>query len=120
MCSLSTADKNGVLKMTKRTEFDVVLWGGSSFVGKLIAEHLHQHYGVGESLCWAMGGRNKRKLDATRASLGAGADQLPIIVGDARDRQLLGSLVENTKVVLSTKGEGFRDPLRGTPKLSSG
>ena len=90
--------------MTKGAEFDIVLWGGSSFVGKLIAEHLHQHYGVGGSLRWAIGGRNKRKLEATRALLGAGAEQLPIIVGDARDRQFLGSTVENTKVVLSTVG----------------
>ncbi|MGH1419837.1 MAG: saccharopine dehydrogenase family protein [Hyphomicrobiaceae bacterium] len=90
--------------MTNGAEFDIVLWGGSSFVGKLIAEHLHQHYGVGGSLRWAIGGRNKRKLQGTRASLGAGAEQLPIVVGDARDRQFLGTMVENTKVVLSTVG----------------
>jgi len=90
--------------MTDKPEFDIVLWGGSSFIGKLVAEHLHQKYGVNGGLCWAIGGRNKGKLEATRASLGAGAEELPIIVGDARDRQFLGSMVENTKVVLSTVG----------------
>lgn len=32
--------------MTKKFKFDMVLWGGSSFVGKLVAEHLHKTYGV--------------------------------------------------------------------------
>ena len=90
--------------MTKKPEFDIVLWGGSSFVGRLVAEHLNQQYGVDGGLSWAIGGRNKRKLDATRASLEPGAEELPIIVGDARDRQFLGSMVESTKVVLSTVG----------------
>ena len=87
-----------------KAEFDVVLWGGSSFVGKLVAEHLHQRYGVDGGLRWAIGGRNRRKLEATRASLGAGAERLPIIVGDARDRQFLDSMVVSTKAVLSTVG----------------
>ncbi len=90
--------------MTNTPEFDVVLWGGSSFIGKLVAEHLHQQYGVNDSLRWAIGGRNKRKLETTRAPLGVGAKELPIIVGDAHDRQFLGSMVANTRVVLSTVG----------------
>ena len=90
--------------MNKKPEFDIVLWGGSSFVGKLVAEHLHQQYGVDGDLRWAIGGRNKRKLEATRASLGAGAEELSIFLGDARDRQFLGSMAESTKVVLSTVG----------------
>lgn len=90
--------------MTKRAEFDIVLWGGTSFIGKLVAEHLHRQYGVDDSLRWALGGRNKQKLEATRASLGVSAEALPLFVGDARDSQFLNSMVENTKVVLSTVG----------------
>ncbi|MDC0936981.1 saccharopine dehydrogenase NADP-binding domain-containing protein [Pirellulales bacterium] len=90
--------------MTTKLEFDIVLWGGSSFVGKLVAEHLHKTYGVEGQIRWAIGGRNQRKLEDTRAWLGAGAEELPIIVGDARDRQFLGAMVESTKVVLSTVG----------------
>ncbi len=90
--------------MTENREFDVVLWGGSSFVGKLAAEHLHKQYGVNGNLRWAIGGRNQQKLEAARAMLGAGAEALPIIVGDARDHQFLGSMAENAKVVLSTVG----------------
>jgi len=90
--------------MTRKPKFDIVLWGGSSFVGRLVVEHLYQKYGVDDGLRWAIGGRNKRKLEATRASLDPGAEALPIIIGDARDRQFLGSMVESTKVVLSTVG----------------
>ena len=90
--------------MAKKPEFDIVLWGGSSFIGRLVAEHLHQQYSVNGGLRWAVGGRNKRKLETTRASLGAGAEKLSIIVGDAHDRQFLNSMVASTKVVLSTVG----------------
>jgi len=90
--------------MNKKTEFDIVLWGGYSFVGKLVAEHLYQRHGVDGNLCWAIGGRNKSKLEAVRTSLGVGAEELPLVVGDAHDRQFLASMVESTKVVLSTVG----------------
>jgi short subunit dehydrogenase-like uncharacterized protein len=90
--------------MTKKVEFDIVLWGGSGFVGKLVAEHLHQTYGVDGQIRWAIGGRNQRKLEDTRAWLGDGAEELPIIIGDARDRRFLGEMVQRTKVVLSTVG----------------
>ncbi len=90
--------------MIKKPGLDIVLWGGSGFVGKLVAEHLYQHYGVDGSLRWAIGGRSKQELEATRASLGTGAAELPILVGDAHDRQFLDSMVNSTKVVLSAVG----------------
>ena len=54
-------------QMTNKPEFDIVLWGGSSFVGRLVAEHLHQTYGVDGPIRWAIGGRNQLKLEETRA-----------------------------------------------------
>ena len=41
--------------MTKKLKLDVALWGGSSFVGKLVAEHLHHTYGVDGQIRWAIG-----------------------------------------------------------------
>ena len=90
--------------MAKEAEFDIILWGGSSFVGRLVAEHLYAQYGVNGQLRWAIGGRNEKKLSATRSMLGAGADALPLFVGDAHDLRFLRSMVGNTKVVLSTVG----------------
>ncbi len=90
--------------MANKTEFDVILWGGSSFVGKLVAEYMFANYGVDGELRWAIGGRNEKKLEATRDLLGAGAEKLSLLVGDARDRPFLDSMVRDTKVVLSTVG----------------
>ncbi len=90
--------------MPSNADFDIVLWGGSSFIGRLVAEHLFQTLGLDGEFRWAIGGRNQHKLEATRASLGAGAGGLPIIVGDAHDRKFLDTMTANTKVVLSTVG----------------
>ncbi len=90
--------------MSSKAEFDVVLWGGSSFIGRLVAEHLFQTLGLDGEVRWAIGGRDKRKLDATRSSLGARAQGLPIIVGDAHDRQFLDAMAASARVVLSTVG----------------
>ena len=90
--------------MVNKPEFDIVLWGGSSFVGKLVAEYLFETYGVDGELRWAIGGRDEKKLKATREMLGTGAEGLPLFVGDARDRPFLRSMAETTKVVLSTVG----------------
>jgi hypothetical protein len=41
--------------MTKKLKLDLAFWGGSSFVGKLAAEHLHHTYGVDGQIRWAIG-----------------------------------------------------------------
>ena len=43
--------------MANKTEFDVILWGGSSFVGRLVAEYLFAKYGVDGELRWAIDSR---------------------------------------------------------------
>lgn len=90
--------------MTEEGQFDIILWGGSSFVGRLVAEHLYAKYGLNGSLRWAIGGRNEQKLAATRAKLGSGAKALTLLVGDAHDPGFLSTMVKSTKVVLSTVG----------------
>ncbi len=85
-------------------QFDVILWGGTSFVGKLTAKHLLEVYGLDKGLRWAIGGRNEGKLRAFRATLGAEAAQLPLIVGDGLDASFVDEMVAKTKVVLTTVG----------------
>ncbi len=85
------------------TKFDLVVWGASGFVGKLICEYLASSYGGG-SLHWAMGGRSQEKLEAVRASLGDGAQNIPIVTGDAMDAAALDGIVMSTKVIISTVG----------------
>ncbi len=81
--------------------YDVVVWGATGFVGKLICERL---LATPSDLRWAMAARSSSKLDDLRAELGAGAQEIPVIVADASDPASLEKLVTSTKVVLSTVG----------------
>ncbi len=89
---------------SKKREFDVVVWGATGFTGRLVAEYLCKHYGVGKDLRWAIGGRNQGKLEGLREGLGTVAAELPILLGDSADAPFLRSLAERTSVVCSTVG----------------
>ncbi len=85
-------------------EFDVVVWGASGFTGRLVAEYLLERHGASGTVQWALGGRNREKLEAIRAGLGAAAADLPIVLGDGDDEASLASLAERTRVVCTTVG----------------
>lgn len=92
-------------------ELEVLLWGATSSTGRLIAEYLVRHHMLqaeqGPPLRFALGGRSEEKLRALRQTLTElhpGAADLPLVVGDAFDPGFLDSLVQRTRVVLSTVG----------------
>ena len=88
-------------------EFDVVVWGASGFTGALVAEYLLRRYGVGQSLRWALAGRNSTKLEQLREQLlaiDAEAAALPIIMADSADEAALLEMVQRTRVVCTTVG----------------
>jgi short subunit dehydrogenase-like uncharacterized protein len=85
-------------------KFDIIVWGASGFVGKLICEYLVAQYGCGRGVRWAMGGRSQSKLEAVRDGLGSVASDVPIITGDAADPQALAKIVKQTKVIITTVG----------------
>jgi short subunit dehydrogenase-like uncharacterized protein len=82
----------------------IVLHGATSFVGQIVTRHLFQRHGAGRELRWAIAGRSVDKLKAVRAGLGAGAENLPLIVADADDDAALKALCADTQVVASTVG----------------
>ena len=88
--------------MKRDTEFDIVVWGATGFTGRLAAEKLAAR--VGNDLRWAIGGRNRAKLESVRSSLGADAADIPIVTGDSHDVASLEALAARTKVVSSTVG----------------
>ena len=49
--------------MSQSREFDVIVWGATGFTGRLVAEYLLETYGAGGELRWALGGRNRQKLE---------------------------------------------------------
>ncbi len=84
--------------------YDLVVFGATSFVGKILSRYLFETCGTGQSVNWAIAGRSRAKLDALKSELGSGADNLPVIVVDAADEQAMQSLCEQTRVVISTVG----------------
>jgi short subunit dehydrogenase-like uncharacterized protein len=87
-----------------KRDFDVVVWGASGFTGKLVAAYLYEQYGAGADLRWAIGGRDKMKLEKVRAGLGADAGEIPILVGNSTDADAMAEIAASTSVVCSTVG----------------
>jgi short subunit dehydrogenase-like uncharacterized protein len=85
-------------------ELDVVVYGATSYVGRLVCEHLTAHYGRSGGLRWAVAGRSRDRLEALRESLGDHSGAIPVIVADAAEDGALAAMCERTRVVLSTVG----------------
>ncbi len=83
--------------------FDIIVFGATGFTGRLVAEYLHNTYGVGGDVRWAMAGRSAARLAEVRDALGIDA-ALPLLVADAGDATALADLVRQTRVVLTTVG----------------
>lgn len=85
-------------------QFDIVVFGATSFVGQILCEYLWQRHGLSGEVKWALAGRSKSKLQQIRAALGADAEGLSLLIADADDEAALRSLCDQTKVVISTVG----------------
>lgn len=82
---------------------DIVLWGATGFVGKLLAGYLWPRYGATGEIRMALGGNSKKELEAVHHDLNAD-DRLPLIIGDAFDAAFLDQLAKQTKLIVSTVG----------------
>ncbi len=89
--------------MTKRTH-DLVVFGATSFVGRILCAELLAQFGVAGTLRWAAAGRSREKLERLRTQLGDAAAELPLVVADATDEASLARLCGVTRVVVSTVG----------------
>lgn len=87
-----------------KPQYEVVVFGATSFVGQILARYLMDTYGLNGELQWAIAGRSTSKLEQLRQELGDEARQLPMLVADAADEVALGSMCEQTKVIISTVG----------------
>ena len=50
-------------------QFDIIVFGATSFVGQILCQYLVDHFPADE-LSWAMAGRSESKLSEVRESLG--------------------------------------------------
>jgi short subunit dehydrogenase-like uncharacterized protein len=87
----------------KTKQYDIVIFGATSFVGKLICEYMVEQFSKNE-VSWVLAGRSESKLNELKTNLGKTAIDLPIIIADANDLEALKSMCEQTKVVMSTVG----------------
>lgn len=81
---------------------DLVVFGATGFVGKLLAAYLAEH--APAYLRIALAGRSWARLEETRAALPAAAHDWPLIEADASDPASMAALASGTRVVVTTVG----------------
>ena len=82
-------------------KYDLVIWGATSFTGKLVTEYLFNKYGSSK-IKWAIAGRNLDKLKKIRSEVAD--EKIPMFIADSFDEESLLKFIKKTKVVCSTVG----------------
>jgi short subunit dehydrogenase-like uncharacterized protein len=88
--------------VTPDRELDVVLFGATSFVGRLCAEYLVRAAPPEARI--GLAGRSLARLSNLQASLGGRAADWPLLVADTTDQQSLSALATKTRVLATTVG----------------
>lgn len=88
--------------MSEDRDLDVVLFGATGFVGRLVAEYLAGHAPAGVRI--GLAGRSAQRLAEVRAGLGAPASAWPVLVADSADPESLTALAHAARVVVTTVG----------------
>jgi short subunit dehydrogenase-like uncharacterized protein len=83
-------------------EHDVVLFGATGFVGRLVARYLAETAPPG--LRVALAGRSREKLAAAAADLPPAGRTWPLLEADTGDAASLTRLAESTRVLVTTVG----------------
>jgi short subunit dehydrogenase-like uncharacterized protein len=83
-------------------ELDLVLFGATSFVGRLTAEYLTG--AAPPEVTIGLAGRSHERLLALQSSLGARAADWPLLVADTTDEHSLREMAGRARVVATTVG----------------
>lgn len=87
---------------------EIIIYGATSFVGKILVAYLVKNYGIPseqsdeKQLRWAIGARSASKLDALKAEHALG--DIPTYICDAENEAALTDMVKDTQVIVSTVG----------------
>ena len=90
-------------------ELDIVVFGATGFVGRLVAGYLADHAPPGVGI--GLAGRSERRLADVRARLGSAASAWPLLVADSSDPASLAALARAARVVVTTVGPYRRQGL---------
>ena len=88
--------------MSSERELDVVLFGATSFVGRLTADYLARSAPAQARI--GLAGRSLERLRELQASLGPSASQWPLLVADTNDRSSIEELATAARVLTTTVG----------------
>jgi len=85
-------------------QYDLVVFGATSFVGQILTTYLIEHLGTNSDISWAIAARSTAKLTELRDSYGDSASQLPMIIADSHDEASLQAMCSQARVIISTVG----------------
>ena len=85
----------------KQKIFDLIIWGASGYTGKLVCEYIVKNYKK-NNLKWALGGRNKSKIERLITSLNL--KNIPYFIADSNNKISLLKITKTTKTICSTVG----------------
>ncbi|CCG03745.1 Trans-acting enoyl reductase [Blastococcus saxobsidens DD2] len=81
---------------------DLVVYGATGFVGRLLAGYLAEH--APEGMRVALAGRSRGRLEEVRAALPAAGRNWGLLEADSTDPDSLRALAESTRVLATTVG----------------
>jgi short subunit dehydrogenase-like uncharacterized protein len=88
--------------VTSSRDLDVVVFGASGFVGRLLAGHLARS--APDGLRIGLAGRSADRLAGVRSGLGPRAAAWPLVVADVQDPGSIADLAKRARVVATTVG----------------
>ncbi|MBH0063798.1 MULTISPECIES: saccharopine dehydrogenase family protein [Psychrobacter] len=103
----NTETSNNTLQsISKNRPYAVVLYGATSFVGKITAHYLTEFLSnakdaSGANVTWAIAGRDEAKLNELQSELESKVD---IIIANSNDSASLDEMTKQTQVIISTVG----------------
>ena len=91
---------------SEKRPYAVVLYGATSFVGKITAHYLVEFLSNtkdkdGNNVSWAIAGRDQEKLNELQSEL---TSEVDIILADSKDAASLDEMTKQTQVIISTVG----------------
>ena len=79
-------------------EYDLLVFGATSFTGALVVEYLNENY---SGLKWAIAARNQEKMDAVKTELEC---DVPTILLDSTKMKDIEKAIGMTNLILTTVG----------------
>ena len=104
--TIAVSNLRGMQHGTHRDKrpYEVLVWGATGFTGQLVVEYLLERYPPGDSLRWAIGGRNADKLQQLLDRLIPRGERPAIERADSHDLAGLTRMAGKSRVVVSTVG----------------